>query len=205
MQTLLQVNSSLFSQAGQSTQLANRFVARWREANAGARVIVRDLAVDPVPHLDARTFAAFTTPADKRTAEQSAGVALSDALVAELKDADVLVFALPFYNLGAPSTFKAWLDHVARAGQTFRYTEKGPVGLLAAPKAYVFAARGGRYQGTPRDSQVPYMREVLGLLGVGEIEFVFAEGLAISPQAREQSLVQAAEQVDRLVQARRAA
>lgn len=191
MKTLLQLNTSIFSDGGQSSQLAQRFVAAWRANNPGAGVTVRDLAREPVPHLDAARFAAFIAKPDERNSEQHAAAAESDALIAELKAADVLVLGLPLYNFGLPSTLKAYFDHVGRAGHTFNYTEKGPVGLLTGKKAYVFATRGGLYQGSPRDTQTAYVRDFLGFIGITDVEFVYAEGLAISEESKNASLARA--------------
>src|SRR5262249_875393 len=179
MRTLLQIRSSLFSDNGESSRLADRFVSAWREANPDGEVLVRDLARTPVPHLDAARFGAFLAKPGERTAAQQSAVDESDALIRELEAADVVVLGLPMYNFGIPSTLKAYFDHIARAGVTFRYTEKGPVGLLTGKKVYVFAARGGVYAGTPGDTQTPYIRTFLGFLGMTDVEFVYAEGLAI--------------------------
>jgi FMN-dependent NADH-azoreductase len=201
MNTLLQIRSSIFSDGGQSSRLAERFVAAWRDANPGAGVIVRDLAREPVPHLDAARFGAFLAKPTERTPGQQAIVAYSDALIAELKRADVVVLGLPMYNFGLPSTLKAYFDHIARAGETFRYTERGAVGLVTGKQVYVFTARGGLYAGTPRDTQTPYIRDLLGFLGMGDVEFVHAEGLAISETSRQQGLASAHARIDRLVPA----
>ncbi|HZQ74974.1 MAG TPA: FMN-dependent NADH-azoreductase [Burkholderiales bacterium] len=196
MKTLLQIRSSIFSDGGQSSRLAERYVAAWRDANPGGNVIVRDLARDPVPHLDAARFGAFLAKPGDRTPEQQAVVDFSDALIAELKQADVVVLGLPMYNFGLPSQLKAYFDHVARAGVTFRYTEKGPVGLLTGKEVYVFAARGGLYAGTPNDSQTPYIQGFLGFLGMTDVQFVYAEGLAISEASKQQGLAKAHAQID---------
>jgi FMN-dependent NADH-azoreductase len=198
MQTLLQIKTSLFSDNGESSRITNRFVAAWRAAHPGRRVIVRDLARDPVPHLDAERFGAFVTKPEDRTKAQAEVLRYSDALIEELKEADVLVIGVPMYNLGIPSTLKAYFDHIARAGVTFRYTERGPVGLLTGKKAYVFAARGGRYTGTPLDTQTPYLRNVLTFVGMSDVEFVFAEGLAMGSAAKEQALAKASAQAEAL-------
>src|SRR5438128_1037809 len=129
MKTLLQIRSSIFSEGGQSSLLAERFVANWRGRNPGGQVLVRDLALHPVPHLDAARFGAFLAKPDARTPEQQAVAAYSDALIDELKQADVVVLGLPMYNFGIPSTLKAYFDHIARGGVTFSYTDKGPIGL----------------------------------------------------------------------------
>ncbi|HXZ91561.1 MAG TPA: NAD(P)H-dependent oxidoreductase [Burkholderiales bacterium] len=191
MNTLLQINSSLSAGAGQSSRLASLFVERWRAAHPGATILVRDLARDPVPHLDADRFAAFLAKEEARDAAQKAVIAYSDMLIAELKRADVIVLGLPMYNFGVPSVLKAYFDHVARAGVTFRYTERGAVGLLGSKQAYVFAARGGQYAGTPRDTQTAYVRQFLGFLGIEDVEFVYAEGLAISDASRRSALARA--------------
>jgi len=195
MKKLLQINSSIFSTGGQSSRLAERFVATWREANPRAKVAVRDLASEPVPHLDAARFGAFIAKPEERTVEQQAAANYSDALIAELKAADVIVLGLPMYNFGLPSTLKAYFDHIGRAGHTFKYTEKGPVGLLGGKKAYVFAARGGLYAGTPRDTQTAYVRDFLGFIGITDVEFVYAEGLALSEESKNASLARAHRQI----------
>jgi FMN-dependent NADH-azoreductase len=185
--TILLLNSSLYGENGQSSRLAAEFVAQL----AGARVIRRDLGVQPLPHLDAERFAAFLAKPEARTPAQRRVVQESDALIAELKAADTIVLGLPMYNFGVPSQLKAYFDHVARAGVTFRYTDKGPVGLLTGKKAYVFAARGGLYQGTARDTQTGYVRDFLAFLGITDAEFVYAEGLAISAASKAESVARA--------------
>lgn len=201
MNTLLEIRSSIYSHDGQSSRLAARFVAQWRAAHPGGRVIVRDLAQAPIPHLDAERFGAFVTKPGERTPEQQALVAYSDALIAELQQADTLVLGVPMYNFGIPSTLKAYFDHVARAGVTFRYTANGPVGLLTGKNAVVFAARGGLYVGTAKDTQTPYLRSFLGFIGIDDVEFVYAEGLAIGEASRQQALSSAHSRIDALLEA----
>jgi len=198
MKTLLEIRSSIFSDGGQSSRLAERFVATWREANPAGNVVVRDLARDPVPHLDGVRFGAFITKPAERTPEQQAIVTYSDGLIAELKRADVVVLGLPMYNFGLPSTLKAYFDHIACVGETTRYTEKGPIGLVTGKEVYVFAARGGLYAGTARDTQTPYIRDFLGFLGMNNVEFVYAEGLAMGDVSKAQAIVKAHSEIDRL-------
>src|SRR6201996_6422843 len=143
MSTLLQINSSVFSQGGQSSQLADHYVATWKAARPNGKVLTRDLAANEIPHLGGATVGAFFTPADKRSAEQQAAIALSDALVAEIQAADVVVIGAPMYNYNIPSVLKAYFDHIARAGLTFKYSETGPVGLLTRKKAGLFSTRRG--------------------------------------------------------------
>jgi FMN-dependent NADH-azoreductase len=194
---ILQIKTSVFSQNGQSSRLADEFVALLREQNPGAEVVERDLAADPVPHLDGARVGAFFAKPQERSAEQRAVIAYSDALIDELRRADVLVLGLPMYNFGVPSQLKAWFDHLARAGETFKYTEKGAVGLMTGKRAYVFAARGGVYGDD--HSQSEFVRQFLGFIGITDVEFVYAEGLAIGLESRNKSLSAAQAQSKRLV------
>jgi FMN-dependent NADH-azoreductase len=200
MKTLLQIQTSLFSNAGQSSRLADAFVAEWRDLNPAGRVVTRDLAQTPVPHLTAERFQGFIAKREDRTAVQQAAVDESDALIAELQRADTIVIGLPMYNFGIPSTLKAYFDHIARAGVTFRYTEKGPVGLLTGKKAYVFATRGGLYAGTPLDTQTAYVRDFLRFLGIDDVEFVYAEGLAMGAEKQKAALAQASDAIRAIAQ-----
>lgn len=195
MKKLLQINASMFSSNGQSSRLADRFVAALRERNVDFELRVRDLANEPVPHLDAGRFQAFLASPEARTPEQADVVEFSDRLIAEIREADVVVFGLPMYNFGIPSTLKAYFDHIARAGATFRYTKNGPQGLLGGRKVYVLAARGGYYAGTPRDSQTGYMRDFLAFLGMDDVEFVYAEGLNIDEASKEAALAEAGQRL----------
>ena len=198
MKTLLQIQTSMFSSGGESSRLATQFVAAWRKANPAGRVVVRDIGQNPVPHLTAERFQSFLAQADARTAEQHAVAGYSDTLIDELRQADVIVLGLPMYNFGVPSTLKAYFDHIARAGVTFRYTEKGPQGLLTGKKAYVFATRGGLYSGTPLDTQTSYVRDFLRFLGVDDVEFIYAEGLAMGDAAKADALAKAGHAIQAL-------
>ena len=197
MTHILQLNSSLSGKSGQSSRLASEFSTALANATR-ATVEVRDLTRQPVPHLTAERFQAFTTPASERTLQQQRHVAESDALIDELRRADVLVLGVPMYNFGVPSTLKAYFDHVARAGITFRYTERGPEGLLKGKRAVVFATRGGRHAGTPADTQSAYVRDFLRFLGIEDVTFVYAEGLALGEAPRQQALAAARRAIDRL-------
>src|SRR3982750_4489419 len=191
MKTLLQIRTSMFSAGGQSSQLSQQFVDEWLAANPDGRLITRDIGAQPVPHLTAERFQAFLAKPEARTAEQQEVAAYSDALIAELRQADVIVLGLPMYNFGVPSTLKAYFDHIARAGITFSYTEKGPRGLLTGKKAYVFAARGGLYAGTPLDTETSYVRDFLRFLGIDDVDFVYAEGLAMGDAPKNAALTKA--------------
>lgn len=177
MATLLQINSSVFSDNGNSSQLSNEFVQKWQANNPAGKVVVRDLAQNPVPHLDATRIQALFSPAEERTAEQQAVVDFADSLVGEIEAADVIVIGVPMYNFGVPSALKAYFDHLARAGVTFKYTDTGPVGLLRNKPVYILAARGGLYAGQPIDYQTGFLKLFLGFIGLGDVRFIYAEGL----------------------------
>jgi FMN-dependent NADH-azoreductase len=198
MSTLLQINSSVFSVGGQSSQLADHYVATWKSTRPDAKVIVRDLAADAIPHLGGATVGAFFTPADKRNDDHKAAIALSDQLVAEIQAADTIVIGAPMYNFSIPSVLKAWFDHIARAGVTFRYSETGPVGLLTGKKVVVFSTRGGLYAGTAADGQTAYIRQFLGFLGMTDVSFVYAEGLAYGEDKKAEAIKQALAETEKL-------
>lgn len=188
---ILQINASARRVGANSTQLANMVVARLQAEHPGTPRTLRDLAVAPHPMLDEAALGALFTPAGQRTPEQAARVALDDALIAELQAHDTLVLGVPMYNFGVPVQLKAWIDAIARAGTTFRYTASGPEGLLTGKTVYVALARGGLYRDTPNDSQVPYLKAVLGFLGLTDVRFIYAEGLAMGPDAAAKGFAQA--------------
>lgn len=188
---LLQINASARREGAHSTRIANALVARLQAAHPAARLTVRDLARYPHPMLDEAALSALFTPAEQRTPAQAARVALDDALIAEVQAADVLVIGVPMYNFGISVQLKTWIDALARAGVTFRYTENGPEGLLKGKKVYVALARGGRYRDAETDTQVPYLRRVLGFLGMTDVEFIYAEGLNRGPEAMQQGFAEA--------------
>jgi FMN-dependent NADH-azoreductase len=196
---ILQINASARREGSHSTALAGRIVARLRAADPDATLVVRDLTATPHPVLDEATLGALFTPATQRTAEQHARVALDDALIAEVQAADVVVLGVPMYNFGVPAQLKNWIDAIARAGVTFRYTASGPEGLLTGKKVYVALARGGRYRDTPADTQVPYLATVLGFLGMTDVSFVYAEGLAMGADAERAALASAYAEIDDVV------
>jgi FMN-dependent NADH-azoreductase len=205
MKTLLQINSSMFAENGQSTRMADQFVSGWLEANDGARLVVRNLAAEPIPHLGAQNVGAFMTKPEDRSAEQKAAADFSEALIEEIKHADVIVLGVPMYNFAMPSTLKAYLDQITRAGITFRYTETGPVGLVTGKKAYVFAARGGLYKGTPADTQTQYLTQILSFIGINDVEFTYAEGLAMGEEKKQVAVANAETEIAQMVASLRAA
>ncbi|MBS4097917.1 MAG: NAD(P)H-dependent oxidoreductase [Sulfuricella sp.] len=195
---ILQINASARTQGANSTRLADDITARLQASRPAAAVTRRDLARTPHPVLDEAALGALLTPATQRTPEQAARAALDDALIEEVQAADVLVLGVPMYNFGVPAQLKNWIDAIARAGVTFRYTEQGPEGLLQGKRVYVALARGGRHRGTAADTQVPYLQTVLGFLGMSDVHFVYAEGLNMGADAARQGFAEAQADLDAL-------
>jgi FMN-dependent NADH-azoreductase len=198
---ILQINSSARREASHSTRLANRIVARLQDADPDVTLTVRDLNQTPHPILDEAALGALFTPSDQRTLEQTERVALDDVLIAEIQEADIVVLGVPMYNFGVPAPLKNWIDAISRAGVTFRYTEKGPEGLLKGKKVYVALTRGGKYRNTPADTQVPYLKTVFTFLGLTDVQFVYAEGLSMGPDAEQTAIASAYAQIEDAVAA----
>jgi len=192
MKTALIVSSSANGDASVSNGLATALADRLRESDPGLHIVLRDVGANPIPHLTAGTVAAIKgTPASD--AELNAR-ALSDALIAELAEADILVIASPMYNFGMSSTLKAWFDHVVRVGVTVRYGENGPEGLLTGKKAVVIESRGGLYSegpGAALDAQEAHIRTLLRFIGITDVTFVRAEKLGYGPEAAEAAIAEA--------------
>lgn len=191
MTNILYVTSSPRGAESYSNRVANHVIAELKAAHPGAHVKVRDVARDPLPHVDENFVAALRPSGGSLTEDQQAIIRKSDELVSELMAADILVIAAPMYNFGIPSTLKAWIDYVARAGRTFRYTEKGPEGLVKGKKAILIHSRGGVYSSGPAqalDHQGTYLRSVLGFIGITDVESVDVEGVAFGPDAAEKAV-----------------
>ena len=180
---ILQINSSARSNGSESTRLADALVAKLTAATPGATAVRRDLATDPHPVLDETALQALFTPADQRTAEQAARVALDDALIAQVQAADVLVIGAPTYNFGITTQLKTFFDAIARAGVTFKYGATGPIGLLTGKKVYVTLSRGGVHRDGPTDTQFAHVKMFLSFLGMTDVQYIFAEGLNMGADA----------------------
>ncbi|PTU77037.1 FMN-dependent NADH-azoreductase [Pseudomonas indoloxydans] len=191
MSRILVIESSARQQGSVSRELTQQFIANWQAAHPADQVQVRDLAAEPVPHLDAMLLGGWMTPSEQQNDAEKAALARSNQLTDELLAADVLVLAAPMYNFAIPSTLKAWLDHVLRAGVTFKYTETGPQGLLTGKRAFVLTARGGIYAGSALDHQEPYLRQALAFIGIHDVQFIHAEGLNLGAEFSEKGLAQA--------------
>ena len=199
MKSLLVINSSVAREGSVSRTLVEDTVARLLEAHPGVRVIRRDLGESPVPHLSTDTLAGVRgVPA---TAAENRARALSDELIAELRAADTIVIGAPMYNFGVATGLRAWFDHVLRAGETFSYSEAGPKGLLPGKRVIVIESRGGLYSEGPAqavDFQEPYLRHLLGFMGITDLTFVHAEKIGYGPEARAAALTHARQRIGAL-------
>lgn len=187
-----------------STTIAKELAEKINAQKPGSVIVHRDLAARPLPHIDDLFTAAIRKPAESRTAEENEAVKTSDALVDELLAADTIVIGTGLINFNIYSSLKTWIDNVARAGRTFKYTESGPVGLATGKKVYIVLASGGVYsQGpaAPMNHAVPYLKSVLGFLGITDIETVYVEGLAFGPEAAEKAIGAAKARTEELVSA----
>jgi FMN-dependent NADH-azoreductase len=199
MKSLLVINSSAAREGSVSRTLVEEAVARLLETNPFAEVVRRDLGSEPVPHLTVETLSGVRgTPAT--VAERDAR-ALSDELIDELRAADTIVIGAPMYNFGVTTSLRAWFDHVLRAGETFSYSEAGPKGLLPGKRVIVIESRGGLYSegpGQATDFQEPYLRHLLGFIGITDVTFVRAEKIGYGPEARAAAIAQAKAQITAL-------
>ena len=190
MSTVLVLTSSVLGEASVSNQLVAETVAQLRSQDPDLEVVTRDLGESPIPHLTLHAANALRNP-EPANADEAAARALSDALIAEIQVADVVVIGAPMYNFGIASTLKTWFDHVLRAGVTFRYSASGPEGLLKNKHAIVIESRGGLYSEGPAqvmDAQEPHLRTLLGFIGITDVVFVRAEKLGFGPEERQQAI-----------------
>lgn len=201
MSKVLVLKSSILATYSQSNQLADFFVEQWQAAHAGDDITVRDLAAQPIPVLDGELVGALRPSDAALTPRQQEALALSDELIAELQANDVIVMAAPMYNFNIPTQLKNYFDLIARAGVTFRYTEKGPEGLITGKRAIILTSRGGIHKDTPSDLVVPYLRLFLGFIGITDVEFVFAEGIAYGPEVATKAQADAKELLAQVVSA----
>ena len=199
MSKVLVLKSSILAGYSQSSQLADFYV---EEAKAkGDQVTVRDLAADPIPVLDGELVGALRPSDAPLSPRQQEALALSDALIAELQGHDVVVIAAPMYNFNIPTQLKNYFDLVARAGVTFRYTEAGPEGLVKGKRAVILSSRGGIHKDTPSDLLTPYVKLFLGFIGITDVEFVFAEGIAYGPEVATKATDEAKNAIKQIVAA----
>lgn len=196
MSKVLVLKSSILANFSQSNQLTDYFVAQYQAANSGSQVTVRDLAADPIPVLDGELVGAMRPSGAALTPRQEEALALSNTLIEELQAHDVIVIAAPMYNFNISTQLKNYFDLVARAGVTFQYTEKGPEGLVKGKQVIVLTSRGGIHKDTPTDLVTPYLSLFLGFLGMTNVEFIFAEGIAYGPEVAAKAQTAAKEAID---------
>lgn len=177
---ILHINSSARTEGSQSRALSAKLIERL--SNHTTTVTQRDVGINPPPAVTEDWVNANFTPAENRTDQQNQTLALSDEMIAEIEAADTLVLAVPIYNFGVPAAFKAWIDQIARAGRTFKYTENGPVGLLEGKKAYVVITSGGTESGSATDFATPYAKHALGFIGISDVEVVAADQLMLDAE-----------------------
>ncbi|OON41159.1 FMN-dependent NADH-azoreductase [Izhakiella australiensis] len=181
MSKVLVLKSSILAGYSTSGQLADHLIAEWKAAHPTDQITVRDLAANPIPVLDGELVGALRPSDATLTPRQQEALDLSDELIAELNAHDTIVITAPMYNFNIPTQLKSYFDLIARAGVTFRYSENGPEGLVKDKKVVVISSRGGIHKDTPSDLLTPYLKLFLGFLGMTEVNFVFAEGIAYGP------------------------
>ena len=196
IKTILRLDSSLFGKQGASTQLNDQLVTHLKSRHENVQVVHRDLADEHLPHFTANFVQALSKAPNDRSAEEAAHVALADQLIRELREADILVIGAPMYNFSVPSILKTWMDHVARAGDTFKYTSTGPVGLLSDTKVYINASRGGLHKDQTTDGVVPLLKSFFSLLGLNDITVIYAEGLNMGEENRGKAFAEARQIID---------
>ncbi|BEM28732.1 FMN-dependent NADH-azoreductase [Serratia marcescens] len=197
MKKILVLKSSIMGNDSQTNNLIDRYLAERRAKGREDKIVEHDLTALDLPVLDGELFSALRG-AQNTSQRAKAAVALSDRLIAELKGSDLLLIGAPMYNLNVPTQLKNWFDLVARARVTFNYTATYPVGLVENVNALVFSSRGGVHAGQPTDAVTPYLRSVLGLMGIGDVQFIYAEGLDMKPHGLAQGLANARERIAEL-------
>lgn len=196
MNNVLVLKSSILAKSSVSSTLADELIQQLNEVNGNRlQVFSRSLDSQSIPHLDGNWLGALMTPESDRSDEQQRKVDFSDQLISELQQANTVVITAPMYNFSIPSSLKAWNDHIARAGTTFKYTESGPVGLLTDKKVYLIVTTGGVHEAGVTDFITPYMKFFLGFVGMTDIEVITANGLAMGDESREAGIARARSQI----------
>lgn len=196
---LLHIDSSARLAGSDSRRLSQQFVQQWVVSHPDYQVIERDLASKPLPHLDETMLAAMMSPAEQHTPEMAAITDRINLLVEEFLTADLIVLGVPMYNLGIPSTLKAYIDHIVMAGKTFTYTDTGAVGLVKDKPVYILTARGGIHAGAASDQQAPYLKTLFNFIGIKNVNFIHSEGLNMGDEMRSQGIQSAQQEIGRLV------
>lgn len=200
MVKLLAVNSSPVASHSVSRQLLQRFLARYKEAYPGDEIVERDVGVNPPPHLTEVTIGAYFLPIEHHDEVQRQAIELSNSLVGEFMDSDIVVIGSPMHNFGITSGLKAYIDHIVRVGRTFRYEAEGPVGLVSGKKLIVITSRGSDYSvGSPlhaMEHQESYLRSIFAFIGLSDVTFLHCQGTALSPDSRQLAMDLTKSQID---------
>ncbi len=202
--TILHIDSSPLGDRSISRRLTAQTLTELQVKHPESAILTRDLAANPLPHLDGMTIGAFFTPPDQRTAALNEAAKLSDQAIDELIAADIIVIGAPMWNFGIPSSLKAWIDHIVRTGRTFKYGIAGPESLLPkGKKVIIVSSRGGMYSESPMnamDYQETYLRAVLGFLGLTDVSFIRAEGVGMGEEAVKSAIVLAESQLSQAIE-----
>lgn len=199
MKKILVLKSSILDNYSHSNKMADYLIENWQNNHKDDLITVRDLAKDTVPTLDQATLFAFGKETAMLSDEQKVARALSDELIRELKAHDIIVITAPMYNFSIPAQLKHYIDYIARAGETFKYTEAGSVGLLEDKQAVILTSRGGIHKDKPSDLIVPYLTQFLAFIGINDVQFIMAEGTAFGEEHTQQSHLQAQKEIDTVV------
>lgn len=205
--SILLITSSPRGAASHSTRIATEFAEKLVAADPSNTLVVRDLVANPLPHIDADYASGIYVPAEARTARQAEVVGVSDVVLDELFAADTVILATGFINFNISSTLKSWVDHISRSGKSFSYGENGPKGLVTGKKVYIVLASGGIYSegaAVQFDHAIPYLRGVLGFLGMTDVDVIRIEGVGMGPDAVTAALAKATAKVDAVVAASQA-
>lgn len=192
MNKVLMLKSSILGDHSQSSALIDHLSMLW--SDKGHDITHRDLAAEPIPMLDAEIMMGFGG-GDNLSERQQQALSLSNTLIDEIKEADTLVIGAPMYNFNIPAQLKAWIDFIARAGVTFKYTETGPQGLITGKRAIIVTTRGGMHKDAGTDHVTPYLKTVLGFIGITDVEVIYAEGLSMGEQSVSTAIANAKEQL----------
>lgn len=198
MKNILRIDSSLFPEESVSGQLAEEVIERLQGEYGELNIVHRNLGEQAIPHLDKEWLEALNSSPEGRSEAQQAKMDFSNQLIHELQKADIIILGVPMYNFGVSSAIKAWFDHVARAGVTFRYTSNGPEGLLKNKQAIAISTRGGLHKDKPSDTQIPFVKNFLAFIGISDVKTVYAEGMNMNETVREKGLAEARDAIQQI-------
>jgi FMN-dependent NADH-azoreductase len=198
MANILNIKTSINGENSVSSQLSQAVINQLLEKNPESKVVVRDLALHPIPHLEIQHFSSFGVPHDEKNEDQKEASKYSDEALKEVQEADIIVIGVPFYNFSFPSTLKSWIDNIAVAGKTFSYADGTPKGLLQNKKVYLNFTVGGVYNNGLIENMEHYLKTLLGFIGITDVEVFQSQGMML-PQLKEENLAKTVAQIEELV------